>query len=106
MEIAKNKPTKLSSNMVDTHRLSQNVVDGDYTQWMTLSSEFCSETSVGNDSSWWAVDLGAIYEISNVGIYCRSDCCGMFNIFKDAFRRNVPFLVKECVGFWKREYTF
>ncbi|VDI29386.1 Hypothetical predicted protein [Mytilus galloprovincialis] len=42
---------------------------------MTSSNEFCSETSVGNEPSWWAVDLGAIYEISNVVIFGRNDCC-------------------------------
>ncbi|VDI58887.1 Hypothetical predicted protein [Mytilus galloprovincialis] len=74
LEIAKNKPTKQSSS---DHfiRHSQNAVNGDYTQWMSSSTEFCSETINANEPSWWAVDLGAIYDISNVVIFGRTDCC-------------------------------
>lgn len=79
LEIAKNKPTKQSSS---DHfiRHSQNAVNGDYTQWMSSSTEFCSETINANEPSWWTVDLGAIYDISNVVIFGRTDCCGMFYI--------------------------
>lgn len=75
LEVARNKPTKQSSYTDPFYRLSKNGVDGDYSQWMTSSAEFCSETNVGNEPSWWAVDLGAIYYISNVVIFGRSDCC-------------------------------
>ncbi|CAC5408267.1 unnamed protein product [Mytilus coruscus] len=74
LEVARNKPTKQSTNLDDFIRLSKNAVDGDYSQWMT-SSDNCTHTAYGNEPSWWAVDLGAVYDIGDVIIYGRADCC-------------------------------
>ncbi|CAC5408265.1 unnamed protein product [Mytilus coruscus] len=74
-EVAKNKPTKQSSNAHPFYRHSQKAVNGEYSESMSLSIEFCSETSDESEPSWWAVDLGAIYDISNVVIFGRNDCC-------------------------------
>ncbi|CAG2246684.1 unnamed protein product [Mytilus edulis] len=35
---------------------------------MTSSEKYCSHTNPGDKSSWWVVDLGAIYDISSCGI--------------------------------------
>ncbi|OPL21275.1 coagulation protein factor 5 8 type domain-containing, partial [Mytilus galloprovincialis] len=42
---------------------------------LTDSHHACSHTDIGDEPSWWAVDLGAIYDISNVVIFGRADCC-------------------------------
>ncbi|VDI00082.1 Hypothetical predicted protein [Mytilus galloprovincialis] len=73
LEIARNKPTKQSTNM-GSIRHSQNAVDGDYLQ-SPKKGDFCTHTDKADESSWWAVDLCAIYEISNVIINGRNDGC-------------------------------
>ncbi|XP_063446575.1 fucolectin-3-like [Mytilus trossulus] len=73
LEVARHKPTKQSTNWSETSGLSGNAVDGEYTQHMTLSEQFCTHTHLEDKSSWWAVDLGAIYDITNVIIYGRND---------------------------------
>ncbi|VDI74073.1 Hypothetical predicted protein [Mytilus galloprovincialis] len=73
LEVARNKPTKQSTNLSHSTRLFRNAVDGDYSQWMTSSAKHCSHTNLGDKSSCWAVDLGAIYDICSVIIYGRND---------------------------------
>ncbi|CAG2187478.1 unnamed protein product [Mytilus edulis] len=75
LEVAKYKPTKQSTNEFPTGRFSSDAVDGDYDQRLTDSHHACSHTDIGDEPSWWAVDLGAIYDISNVVIFGRADCC-------------------------------
>ncbi|CAG2187474.1 Atrial natriuretic peptide receptor 1,Olfactory guanylyl cyclase GC-D,Atrial natriuretic peptide receptor 2,Receptor-type guanylate cyclase gcy-12 [Mytilus edulis] len=75
LEVAKYKQTKQSSNGHLTHRHSSNAVDGIYEQYLTSSPNYCSHTGFVDELAWWAVDLGAIYDISNVVIFGRTDCC-------------------------------
>ncbi|CAG2187479.1 unnamed protein product [Mytilus edulis] len=63
LEVAKHKQTKQSTNE-HTGRLSSSAVDGNYDQRITDSHEACSHTDIGDEPSWWAVDLGAIYDIT------------------------------------------
>ena len=32
--------------------------------------------TVGENGGWWEVDLGAVYDISEIKLYNRTDCCG------------------------------
>ncbi|XP_071151597.1 fucolectin-like [Mytilus edulis] len=75
LEVARNKPTKQLTNAGLSYRPSYNAVDGNIVQWMTSSASTCTSSVSGEEPSWWAVDLGAIYDISHVIIFGRTDCC-------------------------------
>ena len=54
---------------------SKLAVDGKIMTKSIASGLKCTHTKdVSQD--WWAVDLGDIYQITNVVIYGRTDCCG------------------------------
>ncbi|XP_052100740.1 fucolectin-3-like [Mytilus californianus] len=75
MNVAKHKQTTQSTFNADSIRKSAKAVDGDYEQNLVPSTG-CSHTDPHDDQRhWWAVDLGAIYAISNVVIFGRTDCC-------------------------------
>ncbi|VDI67156.1 Hypothetical predicted protein [Mytilus galloprovincialis] len=78
LEVAKYKQTKQSSNQDLITRHSSSAVDGIYEQYLTSSPNYCSHTGFVDELAWWAVDLGAIYDISNVVIFGRTDCCSKF----------------------------
>jgi hypothetical protein len=50
-------------------------VDGKIKTKYIASGPKCTHTNEGRQE-WWAVDLGDIYQITNVVIYGRTDCCG------------------------------
>ncbi|XP_053392862.1 fucolectin-1-like [Mercenaria mercenaria] len=72
--VALGKPAKLyyacpHPNMTDT---GYKAVDGNTNQ--TMMGNSCFETGP-NLSNWWYVNLGKIYEITEVKLYNRIDCC-------------------------------
>lgn len=72
--IAFGKPT-----MQSTTRFSYNsdlAVDGNFITWSPDGYE-CTHTYTlpTNDLSWWVVDLGSQYVVTNVVIYGRDDPC-------------------------------
>lgn len=72
INVALNKPvTQSSSNTQPDNagRANDGNTDGDY------FNNSVSHTRQGIDN-WWQVDLGAEYDISNVKIFNRTDCCG------------------------------
>ncbi|CAG2218646.1 unnamed protein product [Mytilus edulis] len=74
LNVAQHKQTTQSSTYTEGNTKSENAVDGNYEQDMMLTR--CSHTAISsNQPHWWAVDLGAIYTISHVVIFGRSDCC-------------------------------
>ncbi|CAG2201432.1 unnamed protein product [Mytilus edulis] len=82
LEVARYKPTKQSSNLEQFYRFSSKAVDGDYSQQMTSSFEFCSETSVGSETSWWAVNLEE--RLSNFIIEIIQPCRDNIDWFEDS----------------------
>ena len=54
---------------------SKLAVDGKIMTKSIASRPKCAHT-IGESQDWWAVDLGDIYQITNVVIYGRTDCCG------------------------------
>ena len=54
---------------------SSNAVDGKRDNALRRNS--CAHTW-GEKGPWWQVDLDAVYEIRQVVIKSRSDCCGQF----------------------------
>ena len=72
--LALGKPTKGSTNQLPSE--ASNAVDGNRNANMAHGS--CSSTSKAK-GNWWQVDIGAVYEIQNVLITNRGDCCGKLN---------------------------
>ena len=72
--LALGKPTKQSS----THGNAgpSRAVDGNRNS--NFDSSSCTHTQ-SKKGSWWQVDLEAIYEIRDVVITNRGDCCGKLN---------------------------
>ena len=69
--LALGKPTKQST----THKTysSSKAVDGK--KATALQENSCAHT-MGQKGAWWLVDLEAVYEIRQVVIKSRGDCCG------------------------------
>lgn len=81
MNVAQHKQTTQSSTYNEGNTESENAVDGNYEQDMMLTMARCAHTAISsNQPHWWAVDLGAIYTISHVVIFGRSDCCCKLSI--------------------------
>ena len=71
--LALGKTTKQSSTF--SGHSSSNAVDGNRDN--TLQGNSCAHT-MGQRGPWWQVDLDAVYEIRQVVIKSRGDCCGQF----------------------------
>jgi len=71
--LALGKPTKQSTTY-KTYSSSK-AVDGKKSN--VLRENSCAHT-MGQKGAWWQVDLGAVYEIRQVVIINRGDCCGQF----------------------------
>ena len=56
------------------NRKAERAVDGFH--FKDLSWKSCSQTIIG-DQPWWAVDLLHMYEVHQVKLTNRGDCCGM-----------------------------
>lgn len=72
VNVALNKPATESSSNSDPDnapRANDGNTDGNFTH------NSVSHTREGVDN-WWQVDLGAEYDIENVRIFNRTDCCG------------------------------
>ncbi|CAC5385287.1 unnamed protein product [Mytilus coruscus] len=78
LKVARYKSTKQSANFYKDASLSHLAVDGDYTQWMANSFEFCTHTYIADQPTWWAVILAQNYDINNIVIYGRTDCCSTY----------------------------
>ena len=72
--LALRKNTSQSSNVSPTEGGSEKAVD---TTWYLVDyyEGSCTQTARESDP-WWMVDLGANYEIRDVTIQARVDCCG------------------------------
>ncbi|KAI0240709.1 hypothetical protein LSAT2_008547 [Lamellibrachia satsuma] len=72
--LALRKNTSQSSNVSPTEGGSEKAVD---TTWYLVDyyEGSCTQTSRESDP-WWMVDLGANYEVRDVTIQARIDCCG------------------------------
>ena len=71
--IALHKSTKQSSNYHSSLGLSKNAVDGNTSgAWGNRSVTHTREVE---NNPWWEVDLGAVYDISKIEIWNRTDCC-------------------------------
>ncbi len=67
--IALNKPTAQSST---SHGgVSSRAVDGN----TSGSYQASSVTHTDMEQGWWRVDLGDVYDISEINVYNRTDCC-------------------------------
>jgi hypothetical protein len=76
INIALGKDTHQSSTKTPTKLFySKLAVDGKIKTKYIASGPKCTHTNEGRQE-WWAVDLGDIYQITNVVIYGRTDCCG------------------------------
>jgi len=89
--LALGKPTKQST----THLIgvSSKAVDGNKNTNYTF--EGCTHTK-NSTGSWWQVDLGSVYEIRDVVITNRADCCGKFNVVC-LFRTNSPYVYTNTI---------
>jgi hypothetical protein len=73
--VAVNKTSFQSSTVWES--VPGQAVDGDTNgQW---ADNACSHTDdITQDTNpWWTVDLGGTYDVSEVVLYNRADCCGM-----------------------------
>ncbi|MEX0314619.1 MAG: Ig-like domain-containing protein [Allomuricauda sp.] len=68
--LAFNKPTSQSST--DFNGASSRAVDGNLNGIYSNGSVTHTEMEA---NSWWRVDLGAIYDITKVNVFNRTDCC-------------------------------
>jgi hypothetical protein len=76
INIALGKDTHQSSTKKPTKLFySKLAVDGKIKTKYITSGPKCIHTNEERQE-WWAVDLGEIYQITNVVIYGRTDCCG------------------------------
>ena len=71
INLAHGKPTKMSSTLGEF--VSWRAVDGDRDSMSFGHS--CTQTRKEKDA-WWQVDLQAVYNIREVVITNRGDCCG------------------------------
>ena len=51
-----------------------NAVDGNQTG---VVNEFTVTHTLNEENSWWRVDLGAVYDISSITVYNRTECCSV-----------------------------
>ena len=72
--LALGKPTKQLTT-TDNGRPSR-AVDGNRN---TVFDNLSCTHGANITGNWWKVDLGAVYEIRDVVITNRGDCCGKFN---------------------------
>lgn len=70
--LARGMLTQQSTTNVSRYS-SDKAVDGNTN--VSMSQGSCARTS-GTDVPWWQVDLKAVYEIREVSITNRGDCCG------------------------------
>ena len=50
-------------------------IDGDTNGVYAEGSMSCTEDATLGDPNWWKVDLGGPYEIFEIKLYNRIDCC-------------------------------
>ena len=73
--IAKGKPAKQSSNGQELIGTADKAVDGNTNgNWVQNSTNSITHTA-GEKNPWWEVDLGGIFDISEITIWNRKDCC-------------------------------
>lgn len=72
--LALGKPTKQSSSLNARDYGSSNAVDGN--RQPHAGQRSCAITNGTVMGSWWEVNLEAVYEIGEVVITSRGDCCG------------------------------
>ena len=73
--LALEKPTNQSS-VSDPKHASSKAVDGNVNSDATKHS--CAITKGATGGSWWEVNLEAVYQIREVVITSRGDCCRKF----------------------------
>ena len=95
--LALGKPTKQSTT--DKYGVSSKAVDGNNNTDYGVRS--CTHTAP-TKGNWWQVDLGSVYEIRDVVITNRADCCGKYNVVC-LFRTNSPYVHKNTII--KKDYT-
>jgi hypothetical protein len=75
--VAVNKPAQQSSTYTfNGVAIAARAVDGNTDGDWGGNSCMCTNT-LGTVEPWWAVDLGGTYDVSEVVIYNRANCCGM-----------------------------
>ena len=90
--LALRKPTKQST--VNKNGLSGRAVDGNTDS--NFSSNSCTQTA-NTKGNWWQVDLGSVYDIREVAVTNRGDCCGTFNVIY-LYRIHIPYIyIYICV---------
>jgi hypothetical protein len=74
--VAVNKPAQHSS-IFGPNALAAKAVDGNTDRQFSGGSCMCTNTITVDTNPWWTVDLGGTYDVSDVILYNRADCCGM-----------------------------
>ena len=88
--MALGKPTKQSTTNTKGAESSKAVDGNNNTHFAHLSCTH-TENKTGN---WWQVDLGSVYDIREVVITNRGDCCSKFNVVC-LFRTNNPYVYNK-----------
>ena len=90
--LALGKPAKQSTTLYNAK--ASRAVDGDRAKKNTKEQFNCthSSKSVGN---WWEVDLGTVYEIRDVVITNRADCCGKLNQMRSSCVNATLFVISN-----------
>ncbi|CAC5367783.1 unnamed protein product [Mytilus coruscus] len=93
--VALNKTAKQSSTYKAHHLLilpATLAIDGNRNQYLTKQSVGkCTSTKTNEAFHWWAVDLGNEFDISDIKIYNRIDCCSyrLTNFFIEIYNPTV-----------------
>ncbi|MEM9200508.1 MAG: discoidin domain-containing protein [Actinomycetota bacterium] len=69
--------TQASTHVNGSHNFdAENAIDGDTNgSWVSTDSSLRRLAITESANSWWEVDLGANYEIDQILVYNRTDCC-------------------------------
>ncbi len=74
--LAFGKPAKQSSDLDASYAGAGKAVDGNIDANLKMNDAKSSVSHTGNEESpWWEVDLGAVYDIGKVVVWNRQDCC-------------------------------
>ena len=71
--LARGKPAEQSTHSIWSPTPTR-AVDGNYDN--NLKRKSCIQTLPNQVGSWWQVDLEAVYNIEEVLVLNRGDCCG------------------------------
>jgi hypothetical protein len=73
--LALNKRATQSSNYTNTSGQPSKAVDGNTDGRWQSGSVTHTQGGQGQNNPWWSVDLGEVYEITQIRIWNRTDCC-------------------------------